>query len=282
MRPGLIILLLLLFTKDTLAGGGWIKEKGKGYYKLSQAWVSSEGYFSGAEGYSPDLNSSLLTTSFYMEHGLGQGVSLEVYLPFYIRHTVEGTLIEDSDELIVEDAYGGIGDLDIGLRFQLFKSDLLNFSGTVKMGIPTGATDKGERGNLFTGDGEFNQLLRVDASVPFGNKKVGGFVNTYLGYNNRQAPFSNEVHYGIESGVSTAHSRLWLIGRLLGINAGNEDEREFTNGFTQSMSFTNFMIEAAFYADDKYGFSVSYTGSLNGNVLLVAPQYSAGLFIDIR
>ena len=274
--------MICLTTAHSYAGGGWIKEKSKGYYKLSQAWVSSEGYFSGENGFSPRLNSSLLTTSFYMEHGLGQGVSLELYAPFYIKHRVEGVIEVDSVDLNIDDGIGGFGDTDIGLRFQLYKSDLLNVSGTVRLGLPTGGTAKGDRENLFTGDGEFNQLMRVDASLPFGNKKVGGFLNTYAGFNNRQTPFNDEVHFGIETGISTAQSRLWLIGRITGIRAGKGNATEFTNGFTQSNSFTNYMVEAAFYMDDNLGFSVSYTGSIDGNVLLVASVYNAGIFLDIQ
>ncbi len=276
------VIFSLQLTIGAIAGGGWVKQKGFGYYKLSQAWVSSEGYFSGADGYSPGLNSQLLTTSLYFEHGLGKGVSLEAYLPIYIRHSIEGTILQDSTELSVNDAAGGIGDTDIGLRFRLYQSESINVSGTVKLGLPTGGIEKGDRGNLFTGDGEFNQLFRVDASVPFGTKKIGGYATAYLGYNNRNEPFSPEVHYGFEAGVSTAESRLWLIGRLLGIHAADDEAREFSNGFTQSMSFTNFMVEAAFYMDEEIGFSVSYTGSVSGNVLLVAPQYTVGLFMDVR
>lgn len=271
-----------LITTHSYAGGGWIKDKGTGYYKLSQAWVSSEGYFSGANGFSPELNSTLLTTSFYMEHGLGHGVSLELYSPFYTRHSVEGVIQVDSVDLSIDDGVGGFGDTDIGLRFQVYKSDLLNISGTLKLGLPTGGTAKGDRENLFTGDGEFNQLIRVDASLPFGNKKVGGFLNTYGGFNNRQEPFSDELHYGIEVGISTAQSRLWLIGRIAGLSAGTGNTTEFTNGFTQSMSYTNYMVETAFYMDDNLGFSVSYTGSIDGNVLLVASVYNAGIFLDIK
>ena len=118
--------------------------------------------------------------------------------------------------------------------------------------------------------------------MPFGNKKVGGFLTTYAGFNNRQAPFDDELHYGLEAGVSAAESRLWLIGRITGIRAGKRNATEFTNGFTQSMSFTNYMVETAFYMDDNLGFSASYTGAIKGTVLLVAPVYNIGIFLDIK
>lgn len=265
------------------AGGGWVKKKKEGYYKLGLTWVESDGYFSGGTGFSPNLNSSLLTTSFYAEHGLSDGLSAELYLPFYMQHSVEGSITEDGVDLIESDQVGGPGDINIGLRGKLYSSDLLNISGTVTLGLPTGSAALGKRKNLFTGDGEFNQLLRLDASVPYGGKKVAGYTTLYGAFNNRGDNFSNEFQYGLESGISALDSKMWLIGRFMAIEAlGEQSNNEFTNSFTQSMSFTNYMVEAAFYLNEKSGLSVSYTGSVKGNVLLVAPVYGLGLFMDIK
>lgn len=276
-------MLFIGLTLSLTAGGGWVKSKGEGYYKLNQTWVETMGYFSGGNNYSPRLNSQLFTTSFYTEHGLGDKFSIEAYLPFYVRHTIEGMIFEDGEDLIVEDAAGGFGDVNLGLRTNILSKDFINISGTLTLGLPIGKATLGDRNNLFTGDDEFNQLIRVDASVPFGNRKIAGYSTIYCGFNNRSGVFSNEIWYGAEAGISTMESKLWLIGRLNAIEAGdNGDEMEFTNSFTQSMSFTNYMVEAAFYLDPKTGLSVSYTGSISGNVLLVAPVYSIGLFMDIR
>lgn len=282
MRYSVLILFLSL-SASLLAGGGWVKSKGQGYYKLNQTWVESMGYFSGGNGYSPRLNSQLFTTSLYTEHGLGKNFSVEAYLPIYVRHTIDGMILEDGENLVIEDAAGGIGDMNLGLRTSLYSSDFLNISGTLTLGIPLGSATLGERDNLFTGDDEFNQLIRTDISVPFGGKKVAGYSTVYAGYNNRSGVFTNEFWYGLEAGISAMESRVWLIGRINAIEAGDSgEEMEFTNAFTQSMSFTNFMVEAAFYLDPKTGLSVSYTGSIDGNVLLVAPVYSVGLFMDIK
>ena len=278
-----LLAIATCFSLSMSAGGGWVKSKGQGYYKLNQTWVESMGYFTGGDGYSPRLNSQLFTTSFYMEHGLGKNFSMEVYLPLYVRHTVEGMIVEDGENLIVDDAAGGIGDANFGLRTSLYSSDFLNISGSLTLGLPLGSATLGERNNLFTGDDEFNQLLRTDFSIPWGGKKVGGYSTVYVGFNNRSRNFTNELWYGAEAGISALDSKLWLIGRINAIEAGDTgSEMEFTNNFTQSMSFTNYMVEAAFYMDPRTGLSVSYTGSLSGNVLLVAPVYSVGLFFDLR
>jgi hypothetical protein len=278
-----ILTAVTLMCNTLIAGGGWVKKKGEGYYKVGQSWVQSMGYFSGGLDYSPKLNSELFTTSFYSEHGLSDRFSAELYLPIFINHITDGTVMDGGMDIIERDNAGGIGDINLGLRGSIYSSDLINVGGTFTLGLPTGKPGLGKRENLFTGDGEFNQIIRVDASVPFGGKKVAGYSTVYSGFNNRSNNFSDEYHYGVEVGLSAMESRLWLIGRINGINAIDASlETEFTNSFTQSMSFTNYMVEAAFYFDQKTGLSVSYTGSLDGNVLLVAPVYSIGIFLDVK
>ncbi|NNC82329.1 MAG: hypothetical protein HKN79_02030 [Flavobacteriales bacterium] len=278
-----LMLVLLLSSQLMLAGGGWVKSKGQGYYKFGQSWVESMGYFSGGSNFSPRLSSQLFTTSFYMEHGLGEGISLETYLPVYVRHTVDGMIEEDGELVVINDAIGGIGDMNVGLRKKIHSGSLIQISASLTLGLPIGSPTLGERENLFTGDGEFNQLIRSDLSIPFGNDAIAGYSTVYAGFNNRSGNFTNELWYGLEAGVSIQESKFWLIGRINAIEAGDTGEEQmFTNNFTQSMSFTNYMVETAIYLDPKIGLTASYTGSIRGNVLLVAPVYSLGLYMDIR
>jgi hypothetical protein len=274
---------VLFFALDMVAGGGWVKSKGTGYYKFGFSTVNSIGYFDGGSVYNPLLDSRVSTASFYTEHGIGDGLSFELFLPLYTRHSVSGSRLEENGDFTpVEDAVGGVGDVNFGLRFRILEQSFLTISGTAMLGIPVGSAEKGERNNLFTGDDEFNQTLRFDASVPYGTDALSGYSTLYGGINKRGEPFSDEWLYGFETGISHKKSRVWLIGRLQAIKAQNEDPREFSNGFTSSMSFTNYSVQATYGLTDKHGFSVSYTGSVSGNVLLVAPAYSIGLYMNIN
>jgi len=198
---------MLVFSLDAFAGGGWVKSDGYGYYKLGQAWVSDLGYFSGDGDFASGLETTLLTTSLYAEHGVGKGVSLEGYLPIFVRHSVDGIITEEMEDVQFSDAVNGIGDANLGLRVQLMKKDFFAWSGTFTLGLPLGSPTLGERKNLFTGDGEFNQLIRTDVSAPFGGDKVGGYVTAYTAVNLRAKNFSNEWWYGFEVGVSALESK---------------------------------------------------------------------------
>ena len=278
-----LLLLAISINYGAVAGGGWVKARQTGYYKLGLSYVSSNGYFAGGNVFSPTLDASLTTASFYTEHGLGSGVSFEGYLPFYTRHVVSGTILdEDGLPVPLEDAAGGVGDAIAGLRFQFYKGDALAIAGTFSLGLPFGNSGLGENENLFTGDDEFNQLIRLDASMPFGGKTVGGFATLYGGLNNRSGNFSNEFTYGLQVGLSYAPADIWVIASVDASRANNEVASEFTNGFTSSMSFTNLTVQSSYLLTNKHGVTLSYTASIDGNVLLVAPTVSVGVFIDIK
>lgn len=276
----LLTICALCVHAVTLAGGGWVSKKGQGYYKLGFSWVENQGYYGANGQFLNSLNTNLWTTSIYTEHGIGGGVSAEVFLPFYTRHSVTGP--GEMGETL-DDSAGGIGDPNIGLRFQLLEKEYLAVSASLALGLPFGRATLGKNGNLFTGDDEFNQLIKLNASVPFGTPRFSGFGTVYVGFNNRNDFFTNEFHYGLESGVSLLKNQMWIIGRVNGIQAPNSENLEMaTNGFISSMSFVSYGVEASFKTGEKSGMSVGYQGLLEGNILLVAPTYSFGVYLDIK
>ena len=70
-------------------------------------------------------------------------------------------------------------------------------SARVLFGLPTGKDSGGETGILQTGDGEFNQMLRLDLSSGF---SANGWFSFYAGYNNRTQGFSDDYRFGGEVG----------------------------------------------------------------------------------
>ena len=275
----ILLFAITIISLSSFAGGGWVKSKGSGYYKLGQSYVSNQGYYGMNGVFLPSLQTNLLTTSIYSEHGLAKGLSLEAYLPIFIRHEVSGT---NSLSENLNDQFSGIGDFNLGLRVALLKRDFIAISLTGTLGIPSGKASLGKNGNLFTGDDEFNQIIRTDLSIPFGNDKIAGYGTIYAGYNNRNNFFTNETWFGAEIGCSILSKQLWIISRINGISAPKSAAlADATNGFVNSMSFVTYGAELAFYTGKNTGISASYTGLLDGNIVLVAPTYSAGFFYNI-
>jgi len=276
----LAILSTITLTVSMSAGGGWVKKKGQGYYKLGLSVIENEGYYGQNGVFLSNLDTRLVTASFYTEHGLSDRVSAELFFPFFMQHSVMGV---NMDEMSLDDRTSGVGDANLGLRFSLLENERLVISGSAILGLPLGKATLGENMNLFTGDDEFNQLLRMDVSTPFGTERLSGFVTLYTGFNNRTDFFTDEFWYGIETGLGLAQKRLWLIGRVNGVMAEESDDLAMaTNGFVTSMSFISYGVEAAFYTSEKNGISIGYQGLLDGDILLMEPNLQAGFFWDIK
>ena len=71
---------------------------------------------------------------------------------------------------------------------------------------------------MQTGDGEFNQILQIDAGTAFKVKNTSLYANAYVGFNNRTNGFSDEVRYGIEAGGSFLNNKIESKGLVPGTN----------------------------------------------------------------
>ena len=274
--------LFLCFSSVLFAGSGWVKKKGQTYYKLNQSWVSSSFYFNSLGVLDASLSSTLFTTSFYMESGLGDNWSLELYVPFYTRHTLTREIAQGS-EVVFDDALSGLGDINFGVKNSLLNKDFMSLSATFMLGVPLGTTREAEDGFLFTGDDELNGMVKLDMGIPFGSKNFAGYFNTNVGYNLRGQNFNNELGYGAELGLSAMESKFWLISRINGIRAmkGTSGEQQ-ASVFASNVNFLNYSIEADIYMTEKLGLSVNYVGNISGNDILIAPTYNVGFFYDVK
>ena len=138
----------------------------------------------------------------------------------------------------------------------------------------------GERMNLQTGDGEFNQLLllEVGRSIAFGDRS-DGYVSAYAGVNNRTNGFSDEFRFGLEAGINTANRRLWLIGRLTGSESfqNGETAATFTSTsvFSNNAEYLSLGGEVNVYVTSKFGLSAGVATALAGRVIAAAPPRGA-------
>ena len=76
---------------------------------------------------------------------------------------------------------------------------------------------------------------------------------------------------------------MWIIGRVNGIEAPSSPDLEMaTNGFINSMSFVSYGVEVSFKTGKKTGITAGYQGLVEGNILLIAPTYNFGIYLDIK
>ena len=279
-----IIICSLLIISELCAGGGWPKPKGKGYFKLSEWWVRADKHYTDQGAIDPNVTIGIYNTSFYGEYGITNRLTGIVNAPLFSRNTVDNVLSLATNEVLIEgDAINGIGDVDIALKYALTKPGQgVAVAATALFGLPLGNELGGRDNNLQLGDGEFNQFVKVDAGVGLGK----GYFNAYAGFNNRTEGFSDEIRYGIEGGINVLNQKLWITGRIFGVESlGNGTLNSQSENFTifaNDTKFTSASIELNYYITSSVGVSANYAGAFRGELILASPSYSIGVFYDMK
>ena len=262
-------LLITLFSTSDLLAGGWTQPKGGGFGKID-AYIINAGNVFDDDGESvsiPDYR--FLSTNLYAEYGITEKLTGIIYFPILVS--------SESDPFIGDESYSisSVGDLDIGVRYGLLRNDRMVVSGVLMLGIPTGSADEDEL--LWTGDGEFNQIIKAEAgfSLPASIYAVAG-----LGFNNRSQGFSDEVIFDIEAGIGLFDQQLFFAlkssGRLP-MDNGDEDVTGGYGMFSNNTGYVSFGPELTYIMKNGLGFSVNTYGAFFGRNLLAAPSYSAGI-----
>lgn len=262
-------LLITLFSTSDLLAGGWTQPKGGGFGKID-AYIINAGNVFDDDGESvsiPDYR--FLSTNLYAEYGITEKLTGIIYFPFLVS--------SESDPFVGDESFSNssVGDLDVGVRYGLLRSDRMVVSGVLMLGIPTGSADEDEL--LWTGDGEFNQIIKAEAgfSLPASIYAVAG-----LGFNNRSQGFSDEVIFDIEAGIGLFDQQLFFAlkssGRLP-MDNGDEDVTGGYGMFSNNTGYVSFGPELTYIMKNGLGFSLNTYGAFFGRNLLAAPSYSAGI-----
>lgn len=283
----LTLLLLFICGSSLLAGGPWPQPKGKAYIKLSEWWVRFDSHYTDEGDLDPNVTTGVYNTTLYLEYGLTDRLTGIVNFPFFSRNTVNNVVSATTGEVIIPgEALNSVGDTELGLKYTLTdQSAKVPFAVSLTLGLPLGTDIAGEEGNLQTGDGEFNQLLQLHAGSSFQLGNQAGYWSAQIGVNNRTNGFSDEFRYGIEAGLGLASNKLWLIGRLQGVNSFFNGETAATTNntsiFANNAEFLSPSIEANYYFTKRFGVSAGVGGAISGRIIAAAPGYSFGVFLDL-
>lgn len=257
--------------------GGWPKEKGKGYYKLSYSFINGK-FFYNNDGDKVALARELgfYTTSFYGEYGLTDRLTVITYLPFATTAKL------GNQPGVPGGSITTIGDTNLGFRYGLLTGKPNVLSASVTLGIPLGKTSNdttGTAASLQTGDGEFNQLVKLESGHSLGG---GFYASTFAGVNFRSNGFSEEVRFGGEIG----HVGKSLIGILkfqsiTSLKNGEDSGAASQDFFNNNMELFSIAPEIALKLSDTFGVTVNYTAYLSGKKTLASPNTTIGLYLDL-
>ncbi len=267
------------------SGGGWPQPKGKGYFKLSEWWVNADQHYTLGGLKDPNVTTGLYNTTFYGEYGFTNKFTGVINVPLLSRNVVNNLISGTTNEIITPgEAINSPGDAEITLKYGVFQHSAISISASIIFGIPLGENAGGLAGNLQTGDGEFNQIFRIDAGIPLGgNDAFSAYGNVYGGYNLRIRGFSDEIRYGAELGIGIFSQKLYVTGRYDVIKSRNNEESGAIDGsfFANNSEVTSLTGEISYQITSKVGVSASYGTALDGKIIYAAPSYSFGVFLKV-
>ncbi len=283
----LLIICSFFLLTQVKAGGPWPQKKGKGYIKISEWWLIYKQHYTSSGKIDPNISSGIFNTAIYAEYGFTDRLTGVIYAPLLSRNYINNQRSSTTNEIINKgDAVNAFGDIDLSIKYGLTKpGSKIPISATLTFGIPSGKKSAGEQGRLQTGDGEFNQMLQIDAGSGFKlGKKINSYVSGYIGFNHRTQEFSEEFRFGLEYGLGFLDNKLWLAAKLNGIesfkNGATAADNNSTSIFANNSEFISYTLETSYYITKKWGISASYASAFRGEIIAAAPSYSVGVFFD--
>lgn len=281
---------ILLLSFNTYAGGGWTKKKGTSYIKVSGWWVESKGFFSGnGSETQSSVSNGLFNVNVYAEYGISNKLTAIGYIPFFTRSYQNEEVDQNgnTNTALPGGDLNTFGDSEIGVKYSVYKNGKFAIATSLTLGLPLGNDGSDQELALATGDGEFNQLLKVDVGVSLiENDNLSLYGNAYLGYNHRTEDFSDEYRFGAELGLGLVDKKLWFISKLDVIESTENGDRDFENAggsvFANNAEVVNLGFEASYYISEKIGVSISTAIPLSGTFVYSESAYSGGIFFDLK
>jgi protein XagA len=273
-----LIISLFLLTSPLYAGGPWPAGKGHGYLKLSQRAIVANSFFNLNGEIIPITTTGLFTTSVYGEYGLSDRFTLRANVPVFFRATLNEVRYEPSGRVEPGDQLNSLGDIDLGFSYAIIRNKPFVLGVTVQAGIPTGNPAGGETGLLQSGDGEFNQLVKIDAGYSFYPKPF--YISGSAGINNRTRGFSEEAHVQIEAGATFAKKFLLILKTSTVRSFKNGDAPLAMTGiFSNNTQYLSFGPEFNYLPRPNIGISAGVYGAAAAANILAAPSLDLGFFL---
>lgn len=269
-------ILLFLLIPFVAFSGGWPKKKGTGYYKFGYSIINGTHFFDDMGTRTP-LGRALRfnTLSVYGEYGVTDRLTAIVYVPLT-------TAKLEMQSGVPSASITTIGDINLGFRYGLIVNKPTVVSISATFGLPTGRTSTdttSTKGALQTGDGEFNQLLKIETGHSLGN---GFYASTFFGINIRSKGFSEEIRFGGEIGrVNDALVSILKFQSVNSLNNGDNTTSANSDIFNNNMELLTITPEVALNLSEKFGISVNLTVYLSGKKTLASPNTTIGIFWDL-
>lgn len=273
-----LLSIVMMSQLTAYCGGGWTQEKGNGFYMVSQRMISGTNYFNQDALLVASPGLSAFTTNFYGEYGITNKFTATLYTPFLTALNRAGG-VDSLGNVFLADKAIGFGDMDLALKYKVWDKGV-NIAVSLTAGINSGNYKAGKTGTLHLGDGEFNQMLRVDASKGF-NK--GLFSTLFFGYNNRTNGFSDELHFGGEIGFQKNKfiGILKVYGRKSLFNEPRKDSA-IPGLYSDNLEYFAISPQILYKLKGNIGLMAEAGFATFARNIIAAPSFSLGVYLDIK
>ena len=267
--------VLVVCTKGQSA---WNKEKGSGYLKLDETVIYSDDFYS-REGQIVNIRTTgVFITSIYGEYGISDGITGFIYFPFFFRNTRNEVSQQNSGITEPGESINSIGDSNIGLSVGLIQNRSFVSSISLTLGLPIGEASGGNSGLLQTGDGEFNQLLKIHGGYSFSIKNLPFFASASVGFNNRTEGFSDEFHFSFQTGATINQKVIAILKtyNITSLKNGSVGPSQ-TGIFSNEIEYFAIGPEVSYLLTPEWAITAGVQGAFSGKNVLASPSFSLGL-----
>lgn len=278
MKRTLSLIFILTLLTGSVFASAWPQKRGHGYYRIGFRMIRADQFYE-PDGTKVDIATlSEYTTTLYGEHGLSNRLTLVASVPVFKRVTLNRQVGTSGFVYFAGDAKNGIADTDVGLRFGLLQNNSTVLSAELLLGLPVGDHDH-EHG-LLTGDGEFNQHLKLQFGYSF--YPTAAYVTGEIGVNQRSEGYSDEFHYTAELGYWLTP---WLLAsfKLRGVESFENGVDTVLGGaaglYGNDQRYLAYGPEVAFLFTPALGMSLAVEGATRGRHIPAAPAFSLALFL---
>ncbi len=269
----LLSILIIFLMQSTATAGAWTQKKGSGYYKVDYRYLSGTKIYDsvGVKESIPKFTD--VTIGIFGSYGITD--DLTTFVNFNAFKTV--SLDSLSSAFGSDNDVKNIGDLDIGFKYRLANFGKTVISVKLILGLPTGLSTPD--GGLWTGSGNFNQLLGLEVGHSFYPLPI--YLSGGIAFNNRTSGFSDEFKYIIEGGYKFT-KELSLTLRFHGVVSFKNGDPSVKGGFgifSNNQEYIAYNAALVYNISDSFGINGYYESGTNGKNIISAPVFNVGIFI---
>ncbi len=268
----LLSILIIFLMQSTSVAGAWTQKKGRAYYKMDFRYLNSTKMYNSDGVKVPIPEFTDMTIGIFGSYGITD--DLTTFINFNAFKTV--SLDTLSSAVGFDTDVKNIGDLDIGFKYGFAHFGKTVISAKLIFGLPTGISTPD--GGLWTGSGNFNQLLGLEAGHSFYPLPI--YLSGGVAFNIRTNGFSDEFKYIIEGGYKFT-KKLSLTLRFHGVVSFKNGDPKVKGGFgmfSNNQEYIAYNAELVYKISNGFGIKGYYESGTNGKNIISAPVFNVGIY----